>query len=346
MDYSKYDTIIVTFSGGKDSTACFLHLLEEGVNPSKIELWHHDIDGRGETFMDWEVTPDYCRKFAYAFGVPIYFSWKQGGFEKELNRENDYTAPIYFETPDRVSHTKRSPTAKRSTRKKFPQVSPDLSVRWCSAYLKIDVCKSAIANQRRFDHKKVLVISGERGEESPNRARYHAFEKDKADNRFEKTYQKEVTAIFNGKKKAFLRNITIGKNDRHVDRSRPIKDWTESMVWNIIQRFKVRVHPCYYLGWSRCSCKFCIFGNADQMASAVKISPKQGKRIMAYEDKFGTTIKRNGSLEDLIQSGKPYAGTDDSHLVQLATSGTYSESIFMEEWFMPAGAFGNGCGPN
>ena len=95
-----YDRYVVTFSGGKDSTACFLHLLELEVPKEKIELWHHDVDGHGPLFMDWECTPDYCRKFAQAFGVPIYFSWKEGGFLREMLRENTATAPIYFETPD------------------------------------------------------------------------------------------------------------------------------------------------------------------------------------------------------------------------------------------------------
>lgn len=79
-----YDKYIVGFSGGKDSTACFLHLLESGVPKEKIELWHHCVDGKDETFMDWEITEDYCRKFAAAFGVPIYFSWRDGGFLKEM----------------------------------------------------------------------------------------------------------------------------------------------------------------------------------------------------------------------------------------------------------------------
>lgn len=37
-----YDLIIVLFSGGKDSLACYLKLLEMGVPKEKIELWHHD----------------------------------------------------------------------------------------------------------------------------------------------------------------------------------------------------------------------------------------------------------------------------------------------------------------
>jgi hypothetical protein len=57
-DLSTYDRFVIAFSGGKDSIACFLHLLESGVQREKIELWHHDVDGReGNHFMDWPCTP-------------------------------------------------------------------------------------------------------------------------------------------------------------------------------------------------------------------------------------------------------------------------------------------------
>lgn len=99
FDLHSYDKYIVSFSGGKDSTACFLYLLEHGVPLNKIELWHQDIDGRKDAFFDWEITPDYCRKFAQAFGVKIYFQWKDGGFKREMLRKNSLTAPTYFELP-------------------------------------------------------------------------------------------------------------------------------------------------------------------------------------------------------------------------------------------------------
>jgi DNA sulfur modification protein DndC len=43
-------------------------------------------------------------------------------------------------------------------------VSADLKVRWCSSYLKIDVCAIAIRNQARFDvsHARRLGRAGRR----------------------------------------------------------------------------------------------------------------------------------------------------------------------------------------
>ena len=176
-----YDTIIVAFSGGKDSLACLLDLLDRGVSKSRIELWHHDIDGReGSTLMDWACTRDYCCKIAEALGVRLYYSWKVGGFEREMLRDHARTAPTAFEGPEGVQYV-GGDRGGENTRRQFPQVSADLSVRWCSSYLKIDVCAAAIRNQDRFIGKRVLVVTGERAEESPGRAKYETFETDRAD---------------------------------------------------------------------------------------------------------------------------------------------------------------------
>ena len=94
-DLASYDTIIVAFSGGKDSVACVLRLLELGVPRERIELWHHDVDGReGSDLMDWPVTRSYCRAFADALGLRIFYSWKVGGFEREMLRDGEHTQPI------------------------------------------------------------------------------------------------------------------------------------------------------------------------------------------------------------------------------------------------------------
>lgn len=192
-----YDRYIVSFSGGKDSTATFLYLLDQGIPKDKIELWHQEIDGRERNFFDWEVTPDYCRRFAQAFGVQIYFQWK------------------------------------------------------------------------------------------------------------------------------------------------------EAQVWAIIRRYRVRVHPCYYMGWGRCSCRFCIFGNKNQFASAAVISPERLHEIATLEKQFGCTIKRKCDIMTLVDSGTPYRHITEA-LKTIATSYNYELPVILpdnEEWILPSGAFGEQCGP-
>lgn len=323
FDIHSYDKYIVSFSGGKDSTATFLYLLDNGIPKDKIELWHQEIDAREQTFFDWEITPDYCRRFAEAFGVKIYFQWKQGGFLRELMRDNSLTAPNFFECEDGTIGKSGGKTGNLTTRHKFPALSSNLKIRWCSSYLKIDVCKAALINQPRFRGIRTLVLSGERAEESPARAKYKVFEPDSADLRHGKEYF------------------------RYIDHLRPVLHWTEAEVWAILKRYRVRAHPCYYLGWSRCSCKFCIFGNKDQFASANLISPCQTDRIIRMEKDFKFTMKPGINLLSFLSKGKSYT-TMTAQLIELATNYNYDLPVILspdEEWIMPAGAFGENCGP-
>lgn len=353
LDFNSYDYIIVAFSGGKDSTACVLDLLERGAPKEKMLLWHHDIDGReGSKLMDWPITRDYCRKFAEHIGIPLQFSWKKGGFEREMLRSDSLTAPVLFEdvkgeivecpsaTPPDI-RTKRVwkdfPVRRyitinsrctvcgrllgnkhcRGCRQKFPQVTANLGQRWCTSYLKITVGCKALSNQKIFDGKRTLFITGERGEESPNRKRYKEFE----------PHEK------NAKK-------------RHVDHYRPVHKWKEKQVWDIIERWKIKVHPCYYLGWNRCSCAGCIFGNENQWASLNQIMPEMVKKISDYEEQFGLTIHRKHSVLERIQSGTPYQAADpDCHEGRLIRAEEFTDSVWMPVWKLPAGAFGDDTGP-
>lgn len=316
-----YDKILVAFSGGKDSLACLLHLLESGIDASRIELHHHLVDGDG-SLMDWPVTKSYCEAVATAFGLPIFFSWREGGFEREMNRDGTPTAPVFFETTHQHGFTKSAGgKGPPGTRLRFPQVSADLSVRWCSAYLKIDVMAALIRNDPRFQGQRLLVITGERAEESPARARYATFEPHRSD----------------------LRN---GRVPRHVDAWRPVHAWPEREVWSIIQRWGVVPHPAYCLGWGRLSCMCCIFGSANQWASIRQISPDQFGRIAAYEAAFGATIHRTRSVVELADRGTPYPSIREDIVAQ-AMADTFTGPIRLppDAWVLPAGAYGEAAGP-
>jgi len=327
-DLDWYDYIIVAFSGGKDSVACVLHLLEMGVDTRRLELWHHNVDGRGEDFtsgvkMDWPCTPAYCEAFAEFLDVPIYHTWKCGGFDREMRRQEALTAPIRFECPtwDRRVEIKQTggTGGKLGTRMAFPQVAADLNVRWCSAYLKIDNARTALRNQDRFKNTRTLFISGERAEESPGRANYAEFEPDDADLR-------------DGK-----------KFSRHIDRWRPVHKWPEQQVWDIIERHYINPHPCYRLGWSRCSCMACIFNGKDEFASLRAIAQPAFDAIAAAEKEFDRTIKRKIDIVSLADSGKAFPMTAAD--AAAALSEEWNEPMTRRDWVLPPGAFKGGAGP-
>lgn len=320
IDLLSYDTFCVGYSGGKDSQAAVLHLLEMGVPRHKIELMHHRVDGgfSEARVFDWAVTDAYVRAFAEAFSLKLYFSFKDKGIKGEMYRENALTSPTYFETPDGLMKS-GGDRGKATTRRMFPAVSPDLSKRFCSSYTKIDVGAKAITGQTRFCNSRTLFITGERAEESANRAKYLSFEPHRTDRR-------------------------DGKLARHVDHHRPVLHWEESEVWAIMERWGVRAHPCYELGFGRCSCAFCIFASNDQMATLRQIDPEGFATMAGMETELGHTMKNNRSLHQVADAGTPYAAATPER-VALAMSNTYDQPILTDNWTLPAGAYGDSAGP-
>ena len=325
LDILSYGTYIVAFSGGKDSVGCVLHLLESGVPRERIELWHHEVDGReGSRLMDWPCTAAYCQAFADTFRLPIFFSWRMGGFEREMLREETPTAPVRFEVPGGEVRQVGGVRGDPGTRRRFPQLSGSLTTRWCSGALKIDVMAAAIRNQERLRGQRVLVVTGERADESACRANYAAFEPHRTDKR------------------------ESPKLARHIDHYRPVHGWDEQQVWDIMARWRINPHPAYRLGWGRVSCAGCIFGSDDQWASLRAVNPAQFRQIASHEQAFGCTIRRDRTtVGHTADHGTPYPSITPA-LVAEALNPRWSGAIFLPPsvpWTLPAGAFGDHAGP-
>lgn len=382
-DLASYDTIIVAMSGGKDSIACVLHLLELGVPKHKLELWHHDVDGReGSNLMDWFCTPSYCQAFADHVGLPLYFSWKVGGFEGELDRKDTPTQATVVQVPvtvlahDRVTYYTTGKSKVLSTtgpvpkayitvggegepgsRGLFPMAVADLKKRWCSAYVKIDVMDRGLKNQDRFRHSRTLVVTGERGEESVNRDRYQAFERHRADGRLEYVYDDDGLLVLkpNGEPK------TTGKHDRHIDVWRPVLRWPEQAVWASLERWRINPHPAYRMGYSRVSCSGCIFLSDNGWASHRLVNPDQFGAQADKEQASGKTIAQGKTVKmtsgpvyqpgptisERADRGTPYAAiTEDLILEARDKNWALHFSITVDTWVLPAGAYGEAAGPN
>ena len=92
------------------------------------------------------------------------------------------------------------------------------------------------------------------------------------------------------------------------------------------------------------SCARCIFGGPDQWASARVVDPEMFARVAEYESSFGKTVHRKLSVVQLADRGRPYQmGEAD---LRAARSQTFDEPAFVERWELPAGAYGEACGPS
>lgn len=299
--------ILVAFSGGKDSVAMVLYLLELGIDKSRIELHHHDVDGLDFNVFDWTCTPSYCKAFADAFGLPIVFSWREGGIVREVYRENEGLQDVCF---DRDGEIERLPSRKgNSTRRKFPAVVADLRTRWCSSVVKIDVLSRVVNNI--YNDCDLLVLTGERREESTSRSKYKDHEK--------------------------YRSWTKRRN---AWQWRPVIDFTESQVWELYRKYKVQPHPCYELGWSRCSCQTCIFGSSNVWASIMELSPEKVWYLSSLEDELNHTIYNGMTLAEKVEKGTSFIKAENLKRWKDEAIGDFVSPIFVNNWTIPPGAFG------
>jgi 3'-phosphoadenosine 5'-phosphosulfate sulfotransferase (PAPS reductase)/FAD synthetase len=372
LPFDEYDYIIVSFSGGKDSIACVLHLLDLGISRDRIELWHQCVDGEpgvAERFFDWPCTEAYCQAFADALGLRLLFQWKEDGFKGEMLRDDALTKPTTFELLDGSRIT--SKTIKRAdyynTRMRFPMPSMDLSARWCSAALKIDVASKVFTNDPRFtgtvdDPATAVIITGECREEGGSI--------EKIERKIEIAHEKGQWHVDRLKGRAFYAYVdrhkaTTKSGTRRIDQWRPILDWMEEEVWDIIRRYRVRPHPAYYLGWSRLSCMPCVFGNPDQFASVAAVDPELAETLTAYENEFGAiprynkdtgkrvpfagTIRDGSTVLEAAAEGRSSLRAGDEPVVELAMGEEYPTDLVLlqpgEEWVMPRGSFKHSGGP-
>jgi 3'-phosphoadenosine 5'-phosphosulfate sulfotransferase (PAPS reductase)/FAD synthetase len=320
LPVTDYDRVLVQWSGGKDSLACILHLLDLGVDPFRIELWHQRIDGAkgDDPWMDWPCTDRYVELVGEHLGLPVLFQYREGGFRGELFRENARPGAIVFERAGMKARLEPM-RAEANTRRKFPAPTADLSRRWCSGHLKIDVAARSITNDPTLDGTrerpiKVLFVSGERREESPSRARYAEWEEHRTNSR-----------------------------SRIVHQWRPVIDWPEQDIWAIIRRYGILPHPAYLLGWNRCSCFGCIFSTSDLWSMMREIAPDRFEQLAQAERDLEFTIDPKLDLHAKANLGCPTRlNIDPTYrrwaLNPAALSLSDINFAWPDGWF-PAGAF-------
>ncbi|WP_256209966.1 phosphoadenosine phosphosulfate reductase family protein [Paenibacillus sp. PDC88] len=227
-----YDHYHINFSGGADSLALAL-LMKYGykIPSEKMVLVHMRVDGNPEEkqqLFDWPQTDEYLRYASEKLDIPLVVIWGDKSLEERIR-----------------------------DRKMFP----DKSCRFCTSYTKRDVYAKWV---RQFDDCKILMLTGERSEESSDRAKEPIFEYHPA-------------------------QATKRKN-REVHWFRPIKNMLKSQVKQLAANYSIELHPCYQ--WvSRCSCRFCIFNTASEMERVAQLYPDDWEYLKRMELHLGHTMK-------------------------------------------------------
>lgn len=336
LPLEEYDLIVVLISGGKDSVACYLKLIELGVPKEKIEFWHHDIDGGHPTRrMDWKCTQNYVKALADAEGVKLRVSYRVNGFFGELYRIGA-SEPIEWIDPDtgeirqcklssnylKCRELKEQATEEMEEllkqygyRMKFPAKTGDLSRRWCSAYLKICVADTVVSNLEETKHdKKILIVSGERRGESAGRSKYNEME--------------------------IHRTNATAKAHRVVHQWRCCIDYSEKDVWELLKRHHINPHPCYRIGWNRCSCMMCIFSTPRLFAGVKELFPDAYASLRHDEEVLGFTLDNKKNLDEFIGDTPSCVCWNDKKAIHSILTGEFgTEDIYIENWNYPVGAF-------
>lgn len=321
-----YDRVIVFLSGGKDSIHVLIKLLEKGVHPERLELWHNAVDGRprflggAPGLFSWPFEENYVRACARSFNLPLLFQWREGGIEREMNRVDERTQPSSYQLGDGQIKTSGGERDIRRTRLMFPQTGSISNGRWCSSKVKKEPSGAAICGDPRFESATILIASGERREESATRARYA-----------------EVEA----------HHTTTRR--RRVDHWRVAINDTEHEVWESLRRYGIIPAPCYYLGFSRFSCFTCVFLQQEWLAVRT-LDPARFAKISDYERLFGKTIKQGVSVIEQAASAAPMLKEGDYEMIKLAMDYDYPLDRFLlkpgEVWHLPRGAYRRGNGPS
>lgn len=316
-DFDYYDNIIVSYSGGKDSTACALLMAEYNIPVEKVWLWHQSIDGREDTvkhFFDWPSTEGYCEKFSDHVKMKLEYQWRAYGFHGEMFRENERSKDVFFTHDQGTTHLPTT-KGKNTTRRMFPAKQADLRYRWCSGTLKIDVSARAITNHPELQGKRILFITGERREESSARSKYLEAELHRTNSK-----------------------------SRLVHHWRPVIDWEERKVWDIMERNRINPHPAYYLGFPRLSCRSCIFYSNNHWATLNEVEPGVVKMIAELEHELGFTLDNKFTMNEMVEKGKSLLKPENKSYIEKAVTFGYHDDVYTKDWELPVGAFGSGGG--
>ena len=253
------DHNIISFSGGKDSTAMLLLAIErETDNLSAVFA---------DTGNEHEQTYDYVRYIEQATGVPI--RWVKADFSRQIAGKREFVLTKWaskWGAPQEAID--RAAAALAPTGNPFLDMCiwkgrfPSTKVAFCSEELK----RNPIINQVQkplLETGNVISWQGVRRNESLNR-------------RFLTERELKMTA----------------ENGNEMWNYRPILDWTADDCFEMHRKHGIKHNPLYEQGMGRVGCMPCINARKDELNEIAKRFPEVIDRIEQWESAVSLASKR------------------------------------------------------
>lgn len=237
--------IVVSTSGGKDSAALKKWAVDQ-FGAERIEAVHAYID------LDWHETLPTVEKQCQELGIKL-----------TVVERDDKASILDLLLRGQMSAVKDEfgksiKKAGKVVREWVQKKWAGTSTQWCTSQAKIvpldKYCKSLGDN--------VLVLIGERADESNRRARKHVW------------------------------HVEAQKSGKKLVKCSPLYDYTLEQIWEMHEG--VTRHPIYALGHTRASCAICIYSRDTEIALAARHAPDIVARYLVAEKQVKHSFRPDG----------------------------------------------------
>lgn len=253
---------IISFSGGKDSTAMLLLAIER--QPDNLQVVFAD------TGNEHEQTYDYVRYVEQATGVPI--RWVKADFSRQIAGKREYVLTKWAEKGVAQADIERAVAALVPTGVPYLDLCiwkgrfPSSRAAFCSEELKRNPIIDQVQRPLLTVGDDIRSWQGVRRDESLRR-------------RFLVESELKLTHESGGE----LWNY------------RPILDWTAEDCFAMHRKHGIKHNPLYEQGMGRVGCMPCINCRKDELLEISKRFPEEIGRIRQWEAAVAAASKRKGA---------------------------------------------------
>jgi 3'-phosphoadenosine 5'-phosphosulfate sulfotransferase (PAPS reductase)/FAD synthetase len=251
MKLGDYSAVVIAISGGKDSQTILgvvLAMAREQSYGGQIMAIHAD------TGAEWRESLPHCEMLCQHYGIPLKVALPHRALPDHIERRC-------------LMMAKQEPCGKPGW--------PSPKQRYCTSDCKRTPIESAVrAEFSAALGKNIMVVTGERREESAHRAKLPEMDPDA--------------------------RLTAGL--RTVTKYRPILNYTLAQVWAHIAATGLPRHVAYDRGNDRLSCALCVLASDGDIRRGAEARPDLSERFLRIERETGFTFRHKKSLAQILSS--------------------------------------------